>query len=208
MFAINVFGGQPSGTAVFGNVTYAADLAIYRDQIYSHVALPGDVNFDGVVDVFDLNIISTEWKTAGPSGDANHDGIVDLFDLTLVSTNWTHGSPPGNVAAALALATAVPEPASALLIVVGAATAVPGQMAPRPSATRSNAAASAEVTRFSPCWPLVDVAPGGTSQSEAKGVAEVIYRTLRSSRPAALGVARAPWRRRMQTACIFPGGAR
>jgi hypothetical protein len=33
LFAINVFEGQPSSTAVFGDRTYAADLAHYRDQI-------------------------------------------------------------------------------------------------------------------------------------------------------------------------------
>jgi Trypsin len=121
MFAINVFGGQPSGTAVYGNVTYAADLAIYRDQIYSHVGLPGDLNLDGQVDVFDMNIISAQWQTAGSMGDANHDGIVNLFDLMLVSANWTRGSPPADVAASLASSAGVPEPTSAMLIVVGGA---------------------------------------------------------------------------------------
>ena len=128
MFAINVFGGQPVGTAVFGNVTYAADLAIYRDQIYSHVDLPGDINFDGLVNVFDMNVISAKWGPAGPSGDANYDGIVNVFDLALVSTNWTIGSSAGNAEASFASASGVPEPATAILLVVGGALLWPGRV--------------------------------------------------------------------------------
>ncbi len=73
---------------------------------------PGDVNFDGAVDIFDINLVSSNWSGAGPTGDANHDGTVDIFDINLISSNW---SPPGGAAAA------VPEPAAWLLAVVGLA---------------------------------------------------------------------------------------
>lgn len=122
MFAINIFGSQPWGIAAFGNLTFAADLAIYRDQIYAHVGLPGDVNFDGLVNVFDINIISSDWNTAGPVGDANYDGIVNIFDLTLVGMNWTHTSDASSLAEGLASANNAPEPGSIVLLVVGAAT--------------------------------------------------------------------------------------
>jgi Dockerin type I domain/PEP-CTERM motif len=71
---------------------------------------PGDVNFDGTVNIFDINLISAHWNEGGPTADANHDGIVNIFDINLVSANW---SPGGS-------ATAVPEPSTfALLAVAG-----------------------------------------------------------------------------------------
>jgi probable HAF family extracellular repeat protein len=63
------------------------------------VPKPGDVNFDGVVDIFDVNLVSAHWGEAGPTADANGDGTVDIFDVNLISANWT---PSGG---------AVPEPA-------------------------------------------------------------------------------------------------
>jgi len=52
----------------------------------------GDGNNDGVVNIFDVNIVSSNWGTAGPAGDVNHDGTVNIFDINLISANWT---PPG-----------------------------------------------------------------------------------------------------------------
>lgn len=49
----------------------------------------GDVNFDGVVDIFDVAAISSHWGESGPDGDANFDGSVDIFDVAVVSNNWT-----------------------------------------------------------------------------------------------------------------------
>lgn len=40
MLAIDAYSGQPGGTAVFGNNTYAADLSYYRTQIVSVVPEP------------------------------------------------------------------------------------------------------------------------------------------------------------------------
>jgi hypothetical protein len=70
----------------------------------------GDVNFDGVVDIFDINFVSSNWNTAGPDGDANGDKVVDIFDINLISSHWNQ------MAAGSATGTAVPEPASWLLM--------------------------------------------------------------------------------------------
>ena len=51
--------------------------------------LPGDVNGDGAVDIFDVNLVSANWGGSGPIGDANHDGLIDIFDINLISANWT-----------------------------------------------------------------------------------------------------------------------
>jgi hypothetical protein len=69
-------------------------------------AVDGDINLDGVVNIFDINSVSSNWGTAGPQGDANGDGIVNIFDVNLISANW--GATGGS-------AKAVPEPATLIL---------------------------------------------------------------------------------------------
>jgi len=73
---------------------------------------PGDVNLDGIVNIFDINQVSANW---GPGhgnlgGDANGDGTTNIFDINLISANWsTSGG-----------AQAVPEPAAVGLLLIGA----------------------------------------------------------------------------------------
>ncbi len=71
--------------------------------------IPGDVNYDGFVDIFDINLVSANWMGPGPTADANADYTVDIFDINVISSNWM---PP-------AAGVAVPEPASYLLAVTG-----------------------------------------------------------------------------------------
>ncbi len=59
------------------------------DNLFIRQAGPGDVNFDGVVDIFDVNFVSAYWDGSGPDGDANGDGIVNIFDVNMISANWT-----------------------------------------------------------------------------------------------------------------------
>jgi len=90
---------------------------LINDEYHAYLLTPvkaGDVNIDGVVNIFDINTVSSNWGTAGPLGDANGDGIVNIFDINLISANWT---PTGGGAAA------VPEPSSVVLVVVAAAFA-------------------------------------------------------------------------------------
>ncbi len=72
---------------------------------------PGDANGDGVVDVFDVNLVSSHWGETGPLGDVNGDLMVDIFDINMISANWT--STGG--------AAAVPEPKALVLAVLAAA---------------------------------------------------------------------------------------
>ena len=74
--------------------------------------IPGDANYDGVVNIFDINLVSSHWNESGPTGDANGDMAVNIFDINLISANWTTGGG----------GTAVPEPSSlvlATIVVVG-----------------------------------------------------------------------------------------
>jgi hypothetical protein len=81
----------------------------FTDPLTLAATIPGDVNFDGVVDIFDINLVSAHWNETGPAGDANADMMVDIFDINLVSANWTVGG-----------GAAVPEPSSlALLLSAG-----------------------------------------------------------------------------------------
>ncbi len=52
----------------------------------------GDLNCDGVVNVFDLLILLENWGTCPPAGecvgDLNDDGVVNVFDLLILLENW------------------------------------------------------------------------------------------------------------------------
>lgn len=74
--------------------------------------LLGDVNYDGAVNIFDVNLVSSNWNETGPLGDANGDRAVNIFDINLISANWTSSARP------------VPEPGSAILAAIAAAAAV------------------------------------------------------------------------------------
>ncbi len=52
-----------------------------------------DVNGDGRVDVFDVNLVSARWNTGGPVGDANADGAVNVFDIQLIGDHFSDSLP-------------------------------------------------------------------------------------------------------------------
>ncbi len=70
--------------------------------------MPGDTNYDCVVDVEDLNNVRNNFGATGTPvlGDANGDGFVNIVDLNDVRNNF-------------GATTAVPEPATALLVALG-----------------------------------------------------------------------------------------
>jgi parallel beta-helix repeat protein len=57
--------------------------------------IPGDVNVDGTVDIFDIGSISAHWYPGPPEGplgyganaDINYDGAVDIFDVGICSAH-------------------------------------------------------------------------------------------------------------------------
>jgi hypothetical protein len=59
------------------------------------VKMQGDVNGDGVVDVWDISIVSTAYGTFegepeyNPVADINKDGVVDIMDLSMVAIHLT-----------------------------------------------------------------------------------------------------------------------
>ena len=90
------------------------------------VILPllGDANLDGCVDDLDLTAVAVHWQESTglwAHGDFNADGIVDDLDLTALAVNWQQGCGGGGsfAGAMAAVRAAVPEPVSALILVLG-----------------------------------------------------------------------------------------
>ena len=76
------------------------------------VAIPGDSNVDGVVNIFDLATLANNyWGSGGwNDGDFTGDGTINVLDLAFLANNYTSGTTGGQ---------AIPEPVSLLLFVAG-----------------------------------------------------------------------------------------
>ncbi len=99
--------GFPPGTYVVelfdvGGKFLRAGYVVVRSDIASQITfaperLAGDVNFDGIVDIFDINLLSTAWGQAGPRGDANLDRKVNIFDINALSSSWSVPGPASDI---------------------------------------------------------------------------------------------------------------
>ena len=98
----------------------------FTASVGATASIAGDANNDGVVNIFDINFVSSNWGTTGPNGDVNHDNTVNIFDINLISSNWNLTGPVGNLGdillnySAPSATTAVPEPTSGVLLTLGA----------------------------------------------------------------------------------------
>jgi spore coat protein A, manganese oxidase len=102
------FDTQVVRTAIVGgHLTLRPVVTANSFLLTARPAVDGDINLDGIVNIFDINSVSSNWGTAGPAGDANGDGVVNIFDINLISSNW------GDTAAV-----AVPEPTGAVLVAI------------------------------------------------------------------------------------------
>jgi parallel beta-helix repeat protein len=66
---------------------------------YMYSPIPGDLNSDGIVNIFDLRIVARVFGLNSsepnwdPRADLNHDNKVDIFDLVLVAKNYGRTMP-------------------------------------------------------------------------------------------------------------------
>jgi hypothetical protein len=104
-------GGSPNGNRDLGLWLLAAD---------PNVPAPGDVDGLNGVDLTDLNIIAANFRKNGnrAAGDLTGNGFVDVFDFREWKSNYPLANSGGGSFEALL---GIPEPTSALLLLVGCA---------------------------------------------------------------------------------------
>ena len=125
-------------TGVFSALTAPAlananwQLLYNATSIVLRVALAGDYNFDGVVDAADYVV----WrKSLGQTGDGlaadgNADGVVDNWDHSVWTAHFGQTAGSGSVGS---LQSAVPEPATLFLLLLGVIASVNARRFPRAS---------------------------------------------------------------------------
>jgi hypothetical protein len=139
---MTVVAGSEDLAAVLANVTTFRFLSAVTPSFMGDVVaatlgaddlramtLPGDANFDGVVNLSDFNVLASNFGTQTGAtwqrADFNFDGVVNLNDFNLLAGNFGQtvsgpGVTPDDWAA---LGAAVPEPASCLAAGLGVAAA-------------------------------------------------------------------------------------
>jgi hypothetical protein len=132
---------QSSSHAVYGNYTTFADLSYYRNEIMNIInenpnySVMGDINLDGAVSgngtgpaaSDDISAFIQGWNhqqstaniASWQKGDMNLDGRTDVSDFVLFR-NTLNGTASGAALTRLMGGVAVPEPAAAVLLLVGA----------------------------------------------------------------------------------------
>jgi hypothetical protein len=64
------------------------------DRNGSWASCGADLNGDGVVNVFDLSILESDWGTSGHRGDINLDGTVNTTDMSIMMSQWGKAPTP------------------------------------------------------------------------------------------------------------------
>jgi hypothetical protein len=67
---------------------------VFLDNINLFNPPTGDLNLDGNVDLFDLQIMSQNWlkQQSGLSGDLDSNGKADFYDLEILGENWSRNN--------------------------------------------------------------------------------------------------------------------
>ena len=108
----------PPSSAFYSGIDGSDDLIPITGMGFQNgavsVALPGDANLDGRVDINDLTIVLEHYNQTGMTwtdGNVNGDGRVDINDLTIVLKRYNT-----SLASSAAGTAAVPEPGTLVLI--------------------------------------------------------------------------------------------
>ncbi|MBI2825856.1 MAG: PEP-CTERM sorting domain-containing protein [Planctomycetia bacterium] len=93
----------------------------------------GDVNYDGIVDISDVQVVASNWLLFTRTGDANSDGFVDVSDIQMIGAHWLQTGGGGGEP--------VPEPSGLALLGIACAAGVAcgrrGTMRMRRNGTRN-----------------------------------------------------------------------
>lgn len=108
-------GSTATGDGFVASVGVLTNVAASVANLPNAPSLPGDTNGDGVVNLTDLNNVKNNFGSPSPPavGDTDGDGDIDLTDLNAVKNNFGATAP--------ASAVSVPEPASAIVALIGLA---------------------------------------------------------------------------------------
>ena len=80
--------------ALFASTAFALMSSVHPVR----AAVPGDVNGDGKVDVFDVILVARSFGSHlgqpnyNPAADLNNDTVIDIFDALIVAANFGQGS--------------------------------------------------------------------------------------------------------------------
>lgn len=131
----------------------AGTYVVVRSFAATPVPPVGDINKDGVVNVFDLSQLLSLWGGNSTAADLKPDGKVDVFDLSVLLSNW------GKTTSGTPLPTATPAPTPAPTI-KPTATPVPTPVPTvKPTATPVPTAYCGGKT---PCYGPADLAAHAT----------------------------------------------
>jgi hypothetical protein len=68
-------------------------ISVGPDVAYTFSPIQGDVDNNGVVDVFDLRTAAAFYDQANTTYDLNGDGIIDIFDMVIMARNFGFSYP-------------------------------------------------------------------------------------------------------------------
>lgn len=63
-------------------------IVIWRSLAAPNPNLPGDINGDNTVNITDLSILLTNYRTSNTSADINSDGAVNVLDLSILLSHY------------------------------------------------------------------------------------------------------------------------
>jgi PEP-CTERM motif-containing protein len=102
---------------IYPNITTSPEVQITAVSltVEGQLCTGGDLNCDGFVGIYELNVVLGNWNLnvppANPLADPSGDGYVGIDDLNAVLGNWNAGTPPTT--------NAIPEPATLTLLGLG-----------------------------------------------------------------------------------------
>ena len=70
-----------------------AQQSLPNEDIGTFTLLGGDANNDAVIDILDLALIATLYRTTDVTADINGDGTVNIFDLVITASNYQERGP-------------------------------------------------------------------------------------------------------------------